>query len=189
MNEQIAQLKFITREAAQKRMVSHACSSEASISETIEGYARRVHGNWMAIILVSGKDLRITFKVHFNIKDVKKILEVSFAKPYSEIEDDLATDFVKEFCNLTAGYIKQIFEKYELKSGISLPIVTRGFDDIFYKPTNPDEIADLWKLDVAGVSLLCTPHFNIFNSSNIPTFNLDDSFDDDVEDDGDIDFL
>jgi hypothetical protein len=139
----------------------------------------------MAIILVSGKDLRITFKVHFNIKDVKKILEVSFAKPYSEIEDDLATDFVKEFCNLTAGYIKQIFEKYELKSGISLPIVTRGFDDIFYKPTNSDEVADLWKLDVAGVSLLCTPHFNIFNSDNIPTFNLDDSFDDE----GDIEFL
>jgi CheY-specific phosphatase CheX len=185
MNEQIAQLKFITREAAQKRMVSHACSSEASISETIEGYARRVHGNWMAIILVSGKDLRITFKVHFNIKDVKKILEASFAKPYNEIEDDLATDFVKEFCNLTAGYIKQIFEKYELKSGISLPIVTRGFDDIFYKPTNSDEVADLWKLDVAGVSLLCTPHFNIFNSDNIPTFNLDDSFDDE----GDIEFL
>jgi hypothetical protein len=32
---------------------------------------------------------------------------------------------------------------------------------------------------------LCTPHFNIFNSDNIPTFNLDDSFDDE----GDIEFL
>ena len=51
------------------------------------------------------------------------------------------------------------------------------------------EVADLWKLEVGGVSLLCTPHFNIFDSSNIPTFNLDDSFEDDVEEDGDIDFL
>jgi CheY-specific phosphatase CheX len=189
MNEQIAQLKFITREAAQKRMVSHSFSNDTSISETIEGYDRRVHGNWMAIILVSGKDVRITFKVHFNIKDIKKILEGSFAKPYSEIEDDLATDFVKEFCNLTAGYIKQIFEKYELKSGISLPIVTRGFDDIFYRPTNTDEVADLWKLEVAGVSLLCTPHFNIFDSGNIPVFNLEETDGDDDDDDGDIDFL
>ena len=32
---------------------------------------RDVYDHWMALILVSGKALRITFKVHFNIKASK----------------------------------------------------------------------------------------------------------------------
>jgi CheY-specific phosphatase CheX len=184
-------VKQLIRDCALRRMKTHSCSPEVEIEEVSADYNRTVHGNWMGLILVSGKDMRVTYKVHFNVKDVKVILAEMLGKDPSEISVGLSLDFIKEFCNLTAGNIKQVLEEQAepIATGISLPIVTKGFDDLFYQPSTKDEIQELWRIRVGGVGIYVTPHVNIFDTSKLQNVQLADANAAADDDDGDIDFL
>lgn len=180
----------LIRECALRRMKSHSSSSCVSIEEVEPDYRRTVHGNWMGLILVSGADLRITFKVHFDIKNVRVIISQLLGSEPSTISSGLALDFIKEFCNLSAGFIKQVLEENSepVMTGISLPIVTKGFDDLFYKESSADEISEIWKIVVDGIVLYCTPHVNIFSTEKLAQVKMPKE-EEASEDDGDIDFL
>lgn len=180
----------VIRGSALARFQIHSGDSGAVISMVEDSYKREVHGNWMGLILVSGKEVRVTFKTYFNLKDVKVILASMLDKAPEDISKDLAIDFIKEFSNLTAGYVKQILEEHEtpVDTGISLPIVTKGFDDLFYKPINDKEIQDFWAIDVQGVRFYCSPCVNIFDETKLKDVTMPIPSDDD-DDDGDIDFL
>jgi CheY-specific phosphatase CheX len=180
----------VIRGSALARFHSHSGDSEAVITMLDDSYAREVHGNWMGLILVSGKEVRVTFKTYFNIKDVRIILASMLGKEPSDMSKELAIDFMKEFSNLTAGFIKKILEENEnpIDTGISLPIVTKGFDDLFYKAINAKEIQDFWAIDVQGVRFYCSPCINIFNENKLKSVLMPVLSDDD-DDDGDIDFL
>ena len=47
--------------------------------------------------------------------------------------DEHREKIIKEFCNLTAGAIKESLELGGIKSLISLPLVTRGQDYVFFE--------------------------------------------------------
>lgn len=180
----------IIRECALRRMKSHSSSPDVEVLEVGEDYVRTVHGNWMGLILISGADIRITFKVHFDIKNVRLVISNMLGSDPTSVSQALALDFVKEFCNLTAGYLKQVFEEHEtpIVTGISLPIVTKGFDDLFYQQSTNDEINEIWKIVINGVTLFCTPHVNIYDKERLGAVAIpsEETADDD---DGDIDFL
>lgn len=180
----------LIRECALRRMKSHSSSSGVEIAEIGPNYKRTVHGNWMGLILISGADLRVTFKVHFDIKNVRVIIGNLLGSEPQTISSGLALDFIKEFCNLTAGYIKQILEEAidPVITGISLPIVTKGFDDLFYKESSADEISEIWKIVIDGIVLYCTPHINIFTTDKLSKVSMP-QVETATEDDGDIDFL
>ena len=180
-------LKQLTRDAALKRMESHSGISGMTVSDLDADYKRKVHANWMSIILVSGLDLRVTFKSYFNCLDVKEIIHQSMGTPKEEIKDDFAMDFIKEFCNLTAGMIQKSLAAQSYHVGISLPMVTRGFDDLFYKPSSMNEIADMWRIETCGIELICAANFNIINSNKLESIEYVSEEEDD--DDGEIDFL
>jgi CheY-specific phosphatase CheX len=184
-------IQEIIRDCAVRRMKSHSGSAEVQTAEISPDYSRKVHGNWMGLILVSGRDLRITFKVHFNLREVRMILGNMLGKSHDQISETLALDFAKEFCNLTAGNLKQVFEEQEdpINTGISLPIVTRGFDDLFYQSASEGETSELWKISVAGVELYCTPHVHVFDQAKLANLKYTQSDDAADEDDGEIDFL
>ncbi len=184
-------IQEIIRDAAVRRMKSHSGNADVQIAEIPDDYNRKVHGNWMGLILVSGRDLRITFKVHFNIGDVRKILADMLGKTPEMIGETLALDFAKEFCNLTAGNLKQVFEEQEepINTGISLPIVTRGFDDLFYQAASEGEVSELWKLRIGSVDLFCTPHVHVFDQNKLASLKYTQSDDSQDDDDGEIDFL
>ena len=139
----------------------------------------------MLLILVSGKALRITFKVHFNIKSTKKMASPIYGKSPEKIEIRQAKDFIKEFCNLSAGYIKKIFEDQSLDVGISLPLVIRGFDEVFFeRQIKKTIIEDSFRIENSGIGVVCTNIVEIFNQ------NLLDGIDINVEEEEEeIDFL
>lgn len=176
-------IKAILREGALQRMSAHTFGAPVEVSNVESNYHRKVHGNWMSLILISGTSLRITLRVHFNLKDIRSILKQTL--DIEDAADRQSLDFVKEFCNLTAGFIKQVLEDNNLEGGISLPIVTRGFDELFYTPIDQQEISDLWTISIGGVTLYCTPSYNIYDKQAIAALELSEPEDDD----DDIDFF
>tara|TARA_B100000683_G_scaffold248631_1_gene262026 strand:+ start:501 stop:1088 length:588 start_codon:yes stop_codon:yes gene_type:complete len=147
---------------------------------------RDVYDHWMALILVSGKALRITLKVHFNIKSSRKMASPIYGINPEKLEIRQAKDFIKEFCNLSAGYIKKIFEDQSIDVGISLPLVIRGFDEVFFERQDKESIIeDKFRIESGGVGVLCTNIVEVFNQSllNDVDINIEE------EEEEEIDFL
>ncbi|MBG08136.1 MAG: hypothetical protein CME68_05220 [Halobacteriovoraceae bacterium] len=146
---------------------------------------RDVYDHWMALILVSGKALRMTLKVHFNIKSSKKMASPIYGKTPEKLEVRQAKDFIKEFCNLSAGSIKKIFEDQSVDVGISLPLVIRGFDEVFFERQNKNSIIeDKFRIENGGVGVLCTNIVEVFNQSLLGDVDINIE-----EEEEEIDFL
>lgn len=155
----------------------------------------QILGNWMSLILVSGDSLRITLKLHFCYKDLKNIAYPIYGKQSAEeLSDQQSLDFVKELCNLTAGYLVQIFEDNDLHIGISLPLCTRGFYEIFsdYKSSTYPIIKynDIWSLEYEDINIMGSVIIEILDTvplENILTYEIAE--DDEEDDDEEMDFL
>ena len=146
---------------------------------------RQVYDHWMALILVSGKALRVTLKVHFNIKSSKKMASPIYGKSPEKLEVRQAKDFIKEFCNLSAGYIKKIFEDQSVDVGISLPLVIRGFDEVFFEKQQKESILeDKFRIETNGIGVLCTNIIEVFNQDVLNKIDINIE-----EEEEEIDFL
>ena len=87
-----------------------------------------VYDHWMAMVLIASPELRINSKIFYNSDAIRKM----GAKALNQRTDiDSISDFMKEFCNMSAGLIRTLCTKVSLNLGISLPCVTRGFDEVF----------------------------------------------------------
>ena len=88
-------------------------------------------------------------------------------KTLSSTKENILTsrilDFFKEYCNLTAGNIKIALAANNIKVGISLPILARGFDEIFY-PRPADSIMKYWSLECEGQIVFCSAHIAILQA-------------------------
>ncbi len=127
-------------------------------------------GNWMALILVSGDALRITFKLHFSHAAIRKIAYPIYGKSSAEeLSKQQIFDFVKELCNLSAGYLVQIFEDNHLHIGISLPLCTRGFYELYadYSPSSYPIIkySHIWSMDYDAIQILGSAIIEILDIS------------------------
>jgi CheY-specific phosphatase CheX len=176
---------------SEKRMASHSgCETIKSIEAPIFLKDRHVYANWMAVILVSGKGFRASFKVHFDLLVIKEFMATNFHKDVKTIQKHQCMDFVKEFCNLMAGGIQQTLDKIDIKVGISLPIVTKGFDELFEVKSDAEDLIDFWQLDLGIGKILCHLHTQILDPEvlqKIDSYN--DLPEEEEEDDGEIDFL
>jgi hypothetical protein len=95
-----------------------------------------------------------------------------------------AEDFVREFCNVVAGYVKAVMANNSVVTGVSLPTLARGFDNFFFKtPTSGRVIEDQWKLTCGSSEIYCSNLIEIFNEFNINEEALK------VDDSGDVEFL
>ena len=72
----------------------------------------------------------------------------------NEIKPLQTMDFVKEFCNLASGFLKRNFEKHGMIIGCSLPMVTRGYYQVFQ-----DEKASIYLNNLHHCFTLEHPHF------------------------------
>ena len=84
-----------------------------------------VYAPQMALILIAGKDFRLTMKTHY--------------KPQSFMHNNKSTkkragvnDMFREYSNLVAGAIKQPLLMQGIVCGISLPTVTSGYDELIF---------------------------------------------------------
>lgn len=120
-----------------------------------------VFGHWMSMIMVAGSSLRLTYKVQYNTRDIYDL-----AGALSQGGPIDVSDLMKEFCNVTAGLIKNRLENQQVKVGISLPMVTRGFDEFFHKfQTGSFSSLDAWKLVAKESQFTCLLLVEIFDDS------------------------
>ncbi|MCX6128023.1 MAG: hypothetical protein NTX25_03035 [Proteobacteria bacterium] len=118
-----------------------------------------VHAHWMAFILLAGEGGKITFKAHYSSGDIQSIVALALNKNLDEINSDLISDFMREYCNLTAGFIKSRLAQVGIHAGLSIPIVTRGFDEIWRMDrdiSNEIVSVDAWRLKLPSGSVICT---------------------------------
>jgi len=186
MKNSLSKLKELVRQVSITRFKQSSQNENYNLLEVPKSSEKTVFDHWMSLILISGKSLRITFKTHFNIKTCRKIASPIYGKKPEDIAVRQAQDFVKEFGNLSAGFLKKIFEEQDVDVGISLPLVIRGFDEVFFDKTEDlSKLEDCWKLDNGSTSLVCTSLLEVYQPEVIDEldFNIED------EEEEEIDFL
>ena len=127
-----------------------------------------VHGKWLAMILLCGPDLEITFKVHYNSSVGRNLLSRSAGKEPTEIPHEKVQDFFREVCNTCAGELKSILTKQEVVIGLSLPLSVRGSDQVMF--TQRDDYFDnshFWHVKSDAGYLVCSVHVELINPDNV----------------------
>lgn len=155
MNAVPEEFKLIVKSASQTRFAKH-CQREDVQLHDAPADLLPVKAHWMGLILIASSDLRILFKVHYNSDDISKIAKSVIQIPQDSINGRLIAigDFMKEYCNLMGGFLKISLEASNMSAGVSLPLVTRGFDDLFAAAeANKNLRRDLWKLSSGGYDI------------------------------------
>ena len=189
-------IRELIRHTSRTRLAIHADSPEVSVDEPSAGFLPgRILATNMVFILISGDTLRLTFKVHFNTRTAKTLaFQIFGGKSPNEIPERQAIDYFKEYANLVAGSVISLFGKSGVDLGISLPLCTRGFNEIFADYSVEERLiptyCDFWSLRVNGQTIHCGSFFEILNWQKL-SHAADLAFDETApeDDDGDLDFL
>lgn len=133
----------------------------------------KILGHWMTLISVSGEQLHITFKVQFSIDMARNFATQVLGNHKNDISNSHSKDFIREFCNLVAGNIKNKLSENNIVVGISLPLLSRGFDDLFFAATERAEAShDRWALTHYDCSVFCSTDIQIAADLHLPE-NID----------------
>jgi len=195
--EVLESLRKLCEDLSTGRMKSHLGGREVQ-SRRVDDYDfedqdQRKIGKWLSLIFVSSHVVKMSFQAKFTFENCKPLVAMAFEKKTEEVTRDQMEDFVKEFCNLTAGALKKNLEKEGFSSLISLPLLTRGQDEVFFKHhpmdiDGPIVFQHSWEVVCESTPLLCQIHFEIFDKEGFQKIILG-AFGAEEEDDGDIDFF
>jgi CheY-specific phosphatase CheX len=179
----------LVRYASQSRLAIHTDAEEVEV-RPMDAVFRpgRILASDMVFILISGEAIRLTFKVHFNIRTARLLAWKIFGGDSSvNISEKQARDYFKEYGNLVAGSVVTLFGKFGIELGISLPLCTRGFYEVFSdysEKQNPVvTYSDFWMLGVNDQEIHCSVQFEILDKSKFSQF-VDFEIDEVLEDDG-----
>jgi hypothetical protein len=109
-----------------------------------------VLANQMVLIQIYGKNMILSLKFQYNLKDIRFLASTYLDKPEDQISQIQIIDLMKEFANLTSGYIKATLSSSQLDVLCSLPVSTRGYHQIFseHKDLNTLIINEGWRLNL-----------------------------------------
>lgn len=170
-------LKQAIRNLSLKRLRAQARNEQIKIVDPIDSL---VPAHWMAVALASGPHVRLTFKSYFMTADARVLGKDSFS---TQIDSTKAQDFLKEFNNLVVGSMKVYLEQSEIQVGASIPVGTRGFDEVFFPiPDESAVFADKWRLEGAGAGIDCCAIFEV-----LKPFEIKSSVDSDTS--GEVEFF
>ncbi len=148
-----------------------------------------VFANTMSMIVVAGKSLRVVLKTHFNHKDSIPIARRLFGS--DEIDDSRSYDVMKEYCNLSAGYLKKICIEQDVPVGISLPVVTLGFNEIFADSAETEQkliFEDCWRLKDVESDIICSCEVDVIDPKSFDNL-MDFALTEEEDEDDEYDFL
>jgi hypothetical protein len=182
-----SKLKDIVRSATKNRLNSCTRSHFKIELSEVSNPDDFVYGYWMSFILLSGKDLQITVKCHFFSDEAGHLAAVALKRQLEQISQPNIQDFMREYCNLVAGEIKASLWGSKVTIGLSLPLITRGFDEvIFSDQTDSRQFSDWWRLSWGSGSMIMSFVAEVYQPSalvdlKVPARGWDSN--------GDIDFL
>ena len=134
---------------------------------------RVLFGQKIANIVIAGDEMRLICKLHYTDILGENIMRRSGSSGY--ISAQKVDDFFLECCNMVGGRIKQIFSDKNSNVGISIPIRTKGFDELFFTLGQGNEFCSEWHWDLIAAdstTVHCSVFIEILDSTFILT--LDD---------------
>lgn len=185
--EKPVELFKLLRSSSLSRLKSHSKIEDIELAEPDADVP--VFGHWMGIILLSGPDLRVTFKVHYGSRKVRALAASAIGQAAKELSLNQIADFMREYCNMTAGHLKGFLDRGGLEVGISLPLIIRGFDEIFFSAQDGKRVfGEMWKLHYAEAELTCSASVEVFEPAALYKVPKDVALEEETEE-GAVDFL
>jgi hypothetical protein len=188
-NQQIFENLFkVVMTASEARM--HSVLHDDKIELVKEKFPNLMPGEWVSLILLSSDQLRIFFKIFFDVQTIQTILEEKKISIFNEVEkENMLKDFMREYCNLVGGYINATLEKLELQMTMSLPLALKGFDDFFFPfADSKNSFEKQWSLKCLDNQFFCTCLVEIFDAKSLENFRNFVPEPLDLKE-GDVDFL
>ena len=114
-----------------------------------------------AQIIVAGSELEIVYRIHFAMPAVKKITMTRLG--LDSCTDELAVDYVREFCNVVSGQIKAILDAADVSLAHGLPFVLTDFGNSLGLSNNPgSRLNSYWRLKSASNGdIACSLHIEV----------------------------
>lgn len=131
------------------------------------------YGEEMSLILISGNSGTIILKTHFDIAVARRLAAHTYERPETEVSDEIACEFIKEYSNLLAGAFRGAFEKYGLLMGMSLPFLSPGDDEVLYQKARESSIGHgLWTLASDLGAVVCSAEIKLANPDEIALLTI-----------------
>jgi hypothetical protein len=164
----------LCRDISLKRLKSHSFIDIITQGDLERNIPAAEESQWLSIIFVKNDQLRFSFKTRFVTDDVRQFAAHAYGEKLEskDLNKRKVDEFIKEFCNLMGGGIKEHFERNGLSTKISLPLLTRGQDNVFFNPDPPDHYEELfldsWELKLGDKSIICQAIFEIYDKGSLP---------------------
>ena len=188
-------LSDLCRDISLKRFKNHSVSDDLSLGSLRDSSGEKEISQWLSLIFIKSKSLKISFKSKYHADNIKHFAASGLLDSVNNITKTKIEDFTKEFCNLTAGGIKSHLEKIVGKSNISLPLLTRWDDNVFFLPNSLDEnfsFNDSWEISLDSDKtrfIQCFLSVEVYDKNDAEALMKEEFYTEEVADDGDIDFL
>jgi hypothetical protein len=193
----VQQIKQNIREAANMRLGSSLSGLKLSPVDDFE-YHLDEDEDWLVKIVVNADGVKFKFKVYYSVDIAKAFLTQKKALRDRTIAPSLCHDFIREFCNLTAGAIKiwlQSNYKASNDSGeliVNLPDQKPAAIEPLVTKTDTEHILlDQWCYQLDGQALICAVEVRVSDWERLQNLMGESSAlnEDDDEDSGQIEFL
>ena len=149
-----------------------------------------IFDHWMSLVLLAGRKLKVCIKIHFDTESGKQMILSKFNRSPDSITLDMIFDRLKELSNLTAGGLKESLGQENGNCGLSLPLVTRGFDEVLFRDrflsAKKHGKRNVWQLKSANFKLILSSEIQVFDWSAIQEVNYIER---DEEEEGELEFL
>lgn len=191
----VAFFERMLKEISKNRLNKYCNGANVKLDLNLKEDNRDVYGEEMSIIMLWGHIGSVVLKTHYTMQGAKALAAIGMNKPASEIPSKVARDFLREYSNMQAGYIRGLFEKYSVLLGMSLPFSAKGEDEVIFKKIrDPRSQVSKWSLQFGTFALTGSSEVFLPDPATIESIRnqlekevLEDSIS--TENDGDVQFI
>lgn len=191
--------KRFLRETSRMRLSKHCRDLQVTAEEWADGV--RADGSiseYISSIMLWGGPGRIMLKAHFDLDTAAAWASHGLQMAESDLDDSVAIDFFREFCNLHAGYLRGVLESNGLLFGISLPFIMAGDSEGMFQELQGTTVETCaWRLSDGNRSIVCSAEIEIVDPKAL--FAIEPALETAMQeedlkkasggDDGDVEFL
>jgi hypothetical protein len=137
--------------AQSRRSFESFFQTPAADSGFSESQVGRVLGHIVVAIILQGEGFRLTLKAHSDLAPLREICAKVCGLPLEEVDELRIRDCLREYLNILAGVLQSEMSKVDQECRLSIPISTRGFDELFFgRPSTPIQYQDDWRMEWEG---------------------------------------
>ena len=136
-----------------------------------------IYGFWLSFVLLATDHMNIVLKTHFDYSSVQPILKKIFRSEDADISQQMAESFINEYSNLFGTKVKNTLFDIGISTGMSLPVLTRGFDNYlfeeYFKSTGGDssrqqrnqlyQYCMVWGYETEETKIYCSVEIDIMS--------------------------